>query len=82
MMMGPDRCANALYATPPLEVVEVRILEMLAAGGNDFIPRVLRSERLPAVRDGAGGSILIPLSIMCRANIPNPTRTAKQLREK
>ena len=38
MMMDPDRFADALYATPPLEVVEARILEMLAAGGNDFVP--------------------------------------------
>ena len=38
MMMAPDRFADALYATPPLEVVEARILEMLAAGGNEFVP--------------------------------------------
>ena len=38
MMMAPDRFEDALYATPPLEVVEARILEMLAAGGNEFVP--------------------------------------------
>ena len=38
MMIDPDRFADALYATPPLEAVETRILEMLAAAGNEFIP--------------------------------------------
>ena len=38
MMMDPDRFADALYATPPLEAVEARILEMLAAAGNEFVP--------------------------------------------
>ncbi len=38
MMMAPDRFANALYATPPLDAVETRILEMLAAAENDFVP--------------------------------------------
>ena len=38
MMMDPDRFEDALYATPPLEVVEARILELLAAGGNEFVP--------------------------------------------
>lgn len=38
MMMDPDRFADALYATPPLEVAETRILEMLAAAENDFVP--------------------------------------------
>ena len=37
-MMDPDRFADALYATPALEVAETPILEMLAAGGNDFVP--------------------------------------------
>jgi len=37
-MMAPDRFADALYATHPLEVVEARILEMLAAAGNEFVP--------------------------------------------
>ena len=37
-MMAPDRFADALYATPPLEVVETRILEMLAAAENEFVP--------------------------------------------
>ncbi len=31
MMMDPNRFEDALYATPPLEVVEARILELLAA---------------------------------------------------
>ena len=38
MMIGPDRFADALYATPPLNVVETRILEMLAAAENEFVP--------------------------------------------
>ncbi len=38
MMIDPDRFADALYATPPLEVVETRILEMLAAAENEFVP--------------------------------------------
>ena len=38
MMIDPDRFADALYATPPLEAVEARILEMLAAAGNEFVP--------------------------------------------
>jgi predicted nucleic acid-binding protein len=38
MMMDPDLFADVLYATPPLEAVETRILEMLAAAGNEFIP--------------------------------------------
>jgi len=38
MMIDPDRFADALYATPPLEAVETRILEMLAAAGNEFVP--------------------------------------------
>lgn len=38
MMIDPDRFADALYATPPLEITETRILEMLAAAGNEFVP--------------------------------------------
>lgn len=38
MMMDPDQFADALYATPLLEAVEARILEMLAASGNEFVP--------------------------------------------
>ncbi|MXX26529.1 MAG: hypothetical protein F4Z82_13925 [Caldilineaceae bacterium SB0668_bin_21] len=37
-MMDPDRFADALYATPPLEVVETRILEMMTAAENEFVP--------------------------------------------
>ncbi|MCZ0940466.1 MAG: hypothetical protein OXJ55_17615 [Caldilineaceae bacterium] len=38
MMIDPDRFADALYASPPLDVVETRILEMLAAAENEFVP--------------------------------------------
>ena len=38
MMIDPDRFADALYATHPLDAVETRILEMLAAAENEFVP--------------------------------------------
>lgn len=38
MMIDPDRFADALYATPPLDVVETRIVEMLAAAENEGEP--------------------------------------------
>jgi len=38
MMIDPGRFANALYATPPLDAVETRILAMLAAAENEFVP--------------------------------------------
>ncbi|MCY4411880.1 MAG: hypothetical protein OXC27_15605 [Caldilineaceae bacterium] len=38
MMMDPELFEDGLYATPPLDVVETRILELLAAGWNEFVP--------------------------------------------
>ena len=44
MMMDPDQFANALYATPPQPSVEARILELLSAAGNEFVPLSLLHE--------------------------------------